>query len=127
MKKITLILMVVTLVFSVSSCKKDKEDPTYSKSQLIGKWKQTSPALESGQTSYITFTDTKYKASSASNGMEVSMDEMDYTFDGKSFTVNMGILGNTVYTITGLSATTLSVSSSWNGFAAGDYTYTKVQ
>ncbi len=126
MKKFAIILMVVSFVFASSSCKKDSTDPTYTKSQLIGKWKQTSPASDAGVTDYLTFTDTQIITSSAVSGTETSDAGVNYTFDGKAATYN-SLLGSVTYTIKSLSTTSLVVTLSWVGQSLGDYSYTKVQ
>lgn len=123
MKKFALVLMVVSIVFASSSCKKDSADPTYTKSQLIGKWKQTSPASEEGLTDYITITETTYKETTAASGVEGSGTPYDYTFDGKALIVNWSGIKVT-YTITSLTSTTLGLSVSALGFTS-NYTYTK--
>jgi len=124
MKKFTLVLMVVSIVFASSSCKKDSTDPTYTKSQFIGKWKQTSPAEVTG-VSYITFNDTQLITSRAINGVETADAGINYTFDGKVITCTT-ILGNVTYTIKSASATTLVLTEDWVGIMSlGDFTYTK--
>jgi len=125
MKKIALVLMVVSLVFASSSCKKDKDDPTFTKSQLIGKWKQTSPASETGVTDYISFTDTEYISSTAVDGVETKDAGVAYTFDGKTVAMGSGLTSVTL-TINSLSTTTLVVSETWMGQSLGQATYTKV-
>jgi len=123
MKKITLFLMVISFVFA-SSCKKDSADPTYTKSQIIGKWKQTSPASTAGTTDYLALTDDKLITSYSINGVETSANGVNYTFDGKVISYD-SMLGTITYTIKSLSTTTLSVTMSWMGAVNVDYTYTK--
>ena len=121
MKKVLLLLVVVSLVVAFVSCKKDKTDVTYTKSQFVGiTWVQTLPALTAGDSAYIKFSDTQYFDTESYAALNLSSNGIDYTFDGKAISTAFGLLK---ITINELSATKLVVTQT-STIASGSVQFT---
>lgn len=125
MKKVLVFVALVAIVAAAfTGCKKDSNDPTYTKSQLIGKWKQTSPASDAGITEYIGFTETKLSNITVPTGGSERSLSYDYTFDGKAIKYNFIV--DVVLTINELSSTKLVLTVTYTGLPGSEqYTYTK--
>ena len=125
MKKVLVFVALVAIVaVSFTGCKKSTDEPTYTKSQLIGKWKQTSPASDAGKTDYISFTETKMSNITVPTGGSESSFSYDYTFDGKAIKYNM--IFDIVLTINEVTSTKLVVTQTATGIpGSAQYTYTK--
>lgn len=125
MKKVFVFVALIALVsVAFTGCKKSTDEPTYTKSQLIGKWKQTSPASDAGKTDYISFTETKISNIVVPTGGSESSMSYDYTFDGKAIKYNFIV--DVILTINELSSTKLVVTATYTGIPGSQqYTYTK--
>lgn len=99
MKKLALLFIAMTLVFS--ACEKDEESKSYEKSDLLGLWEQTDPVAEDASCDsygvFLEFTNDELKSITDCSGAESSI-TLEYTFDGKKisyeffFTINMTIV-----------------------------------
>ncbi len=124
MKKVLVLFALVAIAFT--GCKKSSDSsPTYTKSQFIGKWKQTTPASAAGVTDFLLFTDTKITIGSEGSGSSGTMGPIDYTFDGKVIKYNMVL--DVINTINELTTTKLVLTMTYTGVPGStQYTYTKM-
>jgi len=135
MKKLSL-LYAFLFVAAFVSCKDEDEDPTFKKSDFLGKWEETAstPPDDESETcttskEEIEITDDDIKVTSTCDGFSGSID-YPYTFDNKrTLTVTITILTETITMktkILELSGTTMKVENYYNGTKAETVTYKKV-
>jgi hypothetical protein len=127
MKKIVILLFVISSIILTSSCKKE-DDKTWDKSMLIGSWEQTGGnefvACPNGDNAKIVFTSNDYtEYSTDEDGCVTEFGlSSNYTFDGKTI-----VLVNAVsYKITELTATSLSFNIFFEGYSVGEAAYVKM-
>lgn len=115
------------------ACKDEDEDPTFKKSDFIGRWEETAsnpPDEEEGMScdtykQEIEISETEIEFISTCNGVPGSA-TVAYTFDNKR-TVTTSVLGIEVKSvIVELTSTTLKIDNYTNGTKYETVTYKKV-
>lgn len=78
MKKLLFVCLVIAVAFT--NCKKDDSTPTYTKSQLVGKWKQIDPIPAADEDPYVVFTDSQISFVDTDN---IAAWTVAYTFENQ--------------------------------------------
>jgi hypothetical protein len=120
-------LLILTLCVGITlpACKKkESESPTYTKSQFLGKWKQTIPDT-GDEMVYLNFTETQLEQTDGPEGDEMTL-TYDYTFDGR--VIRYKFFVDVYLTINELTATKLVLTQTAAGYSGSErFTYTKVE